>query len=233
MSYISTVERGVAIANMVPTQDLINMQQVMEGEIALYNDRLSMYHTALKCRQEGEGGASAVRGIVSGETEAGLSAWISEGEYGRLATLSRGEIERYLGLDAYEKPIPPLLLRDIPTSDDTTRGNAQTIPLEIMYHQLQAVGYIMKRMQTMPTDKRSFPEQPELAVATESQVPQALAEQWSLVPGILLADDVGLGKTLTCLTLIATLDHLITRNPVSDIPCMRGTWRHSVADVRG
>ncbi|KAJ6487527.1 hypothetical protein DFH09DRAFT_1339397 [Mycena vulgaris] len=53
-------------------------------------------------------------------------------------------------------------------------------------------------------------------------LPPALTQGWSQVPGVLLADDVGLGKTLTCLATIAEVLHLRELQQVHQQPQIEG-----------
>lgn len=96
----------------------------------------------------------------------------------------------------------------------------------LAFHQLQAVAFMVHRM----GNPRVLTQKNILDPAQlNPTAPVALRERWSEVPGVMLFDTVGLGKTVECLAMIGTLIHLIDLQEkrradpsLQPPPCMQG-----------
>ncbi|KAJ7821784.1 SNF2 family N-terminal domain-containing protein [Mycena olivaceomarginata] len=111
--------------------------------------------------------------------------------------ITRPQLECWLGMHG---PLPTGVRPQI-TGVRQASGLDIRKGLRLMDHQLMAVAIIIARLGQWHTAQHVTLEQ-------VSSSPKALQEGWGRVPGTLLMDDKGLGKTLTCIATITILADL-------------------------
>ncbi|KAJ7855441.1 P-loop containing nucleoside triphosphate hydrolase protein [Mycena olivaceomarginata] len=201
--------RGNALADLIPDQLRAQLQEGQEHDVAQYMEEVDAFADMWMGRTPED---DDFCDILDGSVEKQLEAWEGGGcDIGN--EMFKGQAPQmlidYLGLP--DDGIPPILRHHI-AEDPTVYQRisdvaiaSTTEPLELGYHQLQAVAVVMTKMRdpTLAAETTMFRPGEDTAFA-----PLALAENWSRVPGVLIADEVGLGKTLTMLAIIGTIVHL-------------------------
>ncbi|KAF8157554.1 P-loop containing nucleoside triphosphate hydrolase protein [Mycena galopus ATCC 62051] len=230
---LAAFHRGSALADTIPQRLRQALADVSQPDLVAYQEALTGY-TDVWMGRDAPLQPDTVLDVLSGTLEKSLDVWFAGGaDIGNEAfkKAQPHHLLEYLGLTS---DTLPLLLRRHVADDHMVYESskdiplASTKPLELGYHQLQAVAVIISKMKdpTLRVQKELVPKHTGTIF-----VPQALKEGWTQVPAVLLTDEVGLGKTLTCFAAIAEVVHLREMqqahktDPERDLPaCLGSLW---------
>lgn len=207
-----SVENGKCLARAISKKQIKRLAETQEQDVMHFQRHMEDFAMEFLSADET---FIDTEGFPIGDLEVDLAAlrdqWNKEKDMGigEFATKDEQELREYLTI---RDGCPEAMRRwtcenykHIPVG--TAEKFEGAIEFKPMWHQLAAVAAIFKRLTF--TDQadvhdtlRHDPSHPESA-------PRSLREGWSRVPGTLIDDDVGLGKTVTTATWIATVIQLL------------------------
>lgn len=224
------MNRGLALAASFPVRLRERLGQVAEPDLLAHQEEVASF-TDYWLQRDAVPLPADILDILAGDREQMMKAWlcgsadIGTEAVGRMSPTDCGE---YLGL---REGRPITMRRHIADDWRAYRDTMDvaipgvTRELLLMPHQLQAVVFVLQAL-----CDPILAVQPHLLKqhGIHKYAPIALRDGYSNVPGALIADDVGLGKSLTTIATICTIAHL--RDIKARPPC-RGRTSHAMSQL--